>query len=963
MCFPPLVGRDTERRQLHQAAVPATIVLLSGTAGTGKTRLVQELRDAASGTVLTGYCPPRTGPFPYAPVIEALRPAPIPAGLSPLCGALAPLMPEHGDLLPPPPPPASPAAEHHRTYRALTELLGALGPATLVLEDVQWVDPATRDLLTYLAPRLPANLTLVLTYRPEELPRAFHVAALAARTPPGTQHRELTLGPLAPEHVRTLAGRLLNGKDTEVTDADAHRLHAWTGGLPLAVVETLHHLAHLPRVPGEPAVPASPPVPAPLRDWVLDRLRSVDRDTRRLVRAACVLAEPASDTQLARVAALSAARAEKALARAHQRGLLHSLGPATLKPHSPLLSQACYTALPRDKRRQLHRASLRVLGEQIERPHARMAHHAREAGLLDAWTDHAEHAADQALAQGEDTTAVALLRDALTRGSLPPRRRCDLALKLGRAALTGISAEHTIGLLRDVLDTPGLSSAERGELRLELGLLLLNQASQNRSARGELVRAAAELSSRPALAARVMCALAVPRATSDSVATHRRWMEQAVRAAQRSQDPAVDQTVRVNQATLLAQIGDPAAWDVALPRPDNTSPRTSPQALARRREFARASLNLADAAVILGHYDRADRHLADAAGASDPYVHESARVLHLILDWNRGHWSDLAERTEHDLRSPRLAHLHSVTAELTVVRAALALAHGDPATARTHLDRLLPGPAPGSTARRIAPVDAVPEYTVPVRAFVAGLLARLALAQGDPNAAWQRVEDLVSLVASKGIWVWAADLVPGMEALLLCRRGAVAQDLCTRFRAGLRGTSAPAARAALVRFEAALAHHDGHHDRALHLHAEAEAAYRDMPRPYDAALAREASAHSHLAAGGQGSGLGVTALQAALAQYTELGATWDAARVRRLLRGLGVSTPPARGGGSRDERLSPRENEITALAAHGHTNREIAALLHLSPRTVETHVANALSKLGLRSRRDLAPPTRTEPAT
>lgn len=962
MCFPPLVGRDTERRQLREAAVPGSVVLLSGAAGTGKTRLVQELHDT-SGTVLTGYCPPRADPFPYAPVIEALRPAAIPAGLSPLCGALTPLMPEHGDRLPPPPPPVDAAAGHHRTYRALTELLGALGPTVLVLEDVQWIDPATRDLLTYLAPRLPATLTLVLTHRPEELPRSFPVAALAARTPPGTRHRELALGPLSPEHVRTLAARLLDPHRSGVTDADTLRLHTWTGGLPLAVAETLHHLAHQPGAEDQPAVPATPAVPAPLRDWVLDRLRSVDRDTRRLVRAACVLDQPATDTQLTRVAALPTARAEKALARALQRGLLRSLGPTTLTPHTPLLRQVAYTALPRDKRRRLHRASLRVLGEQTEPPHARMAHHAREAGLPDAWTENAERAADTALSQGEDTTAVALLRDALTRATLPPRRRCDLALKLGRAALTGISAEHTIGLLRDVLDTPGLSAAERGELRMELGLLLLNQASQNRSARDELVRAAAELSTRPALAARAMCALAVPRSTPDSVATHRRWMERAVRAAQRSQDPAVDETVRVNQATLLAQIGDPTAWDVAPPRPDDPWPRTGPRTLARRREFVRASLNLADAAVILGHYDRADRHLADTAGTCDPYVRESAAALRLILDWNRGHWSDLAERAELDLGSGRLVHLHSVTAELTAVRAALALAHGDPATTRTHLGRVLgPEPRPPSVAPdHPVPDLTAPDHAVPVRALAAGLLARLALAQGDPAAAWKGVEDLVSLVASKGIWVWAADLVPGMEALLASGRGAVARELGTRFRAGLRGTSAPAARAALVRFEAALAHHQGLHDRALHLYTEAEEAYRDMPRPYDAALAREASARTHLAAAnGRGPDLGIASLQAALGTYTELGAAWDAGRVRRLLREHGVSTPPARGAGSGDGRLSPRENEITALAARGHTNREIAALLHLSPRTVETHMANALAKLGLHSRRDLNP---TDPAS
>ncbi|MEV2276872.1 AAA family ATPase [Nocardiopsis sp. NPDC049922] len=951
MCSPQLVGRARERRQMRTAADPGHLVLVAGAAGSGKSRLVHELHEATDTTVLIGHCPPRAEPFPLAPVIEALRDAPIPDGLSPLCGALHPLIPEHGDRLPEPlPPAATPADDHHRTYRAFTELLDALGPTVLVLEDVQWIDPSTRDLLHYLTPRLPATLSLVLTYRPEELPRSFPVAALAAHAPSSTTHHELTLDPLTPDDLLALARDIL--APTPVTPEDAHRLHAWTGGQPLAAVETLRHLAARP--PTEPPVPAAPPVPTPLRDWWLHHLRTVDRDTRRLLRAAAVLDAPSHEDHLAHVADLTPHRAEKALARACRRGLLHTTDPATLALATPLLRQVCYSALARDKRRRLHRAALTVLAEATEPDHARLAHHSREAGLLDAWTDHAERAADLALAHGEDTTAVTLLRDALTRQSLPARRRCELALKLGRAALTGISAEHTVDLLRDVLTTPGLSAAERGELRMELGLLLLNQAAQGRTARGELVRATAELSTRPDLAARAMCALAVPRDTSDSVDTHRRWMRQAVAAADRSRDPAVGQIVAVNHATLLAQIGDPGAWRIALPDPGPAHAHPTPDTLARRREFARGSLNLADAAVMLGHYERADGHLDDAThwsvAADAPYVQESAHTLRLLLDWVRGTWSGLAEETERNLRSPRLAHLHGVTAELTVVRAGLALAQGDPATAQALLARVQPDPDTGPRP--------APDHTVPVRALAAGLLARLATAQGDHAAAWEQVEGLVSLVASKGIWVWAADLVPGMEALLDSGRGAVAQDLCARFRAGLGGAHAPAAEASLTRFEAALARHRGHLDRALHLYAEAETAYRAMSRPYDAAQAREAAAHTHLARSDhQGAAsAGVEGLRAALADYTELGAAWDSARVRRALRAQGVSAAPGTGRGRKDQRLSPRESEIATLAAQGRTNREIAALLHLSPRTVETHVANALAKLGLRSRRDLSDP-------
>ena len=956
MRLPPLVGRQHHQRRLRAAAAPGAVVLLAGPAGSGKTRLVHTLTEDAHTTVLTGRCPPRADPFPFAALVDALRQAPIPDGLSPLCGALAPLIPEHTAHLPRALPPApTPAAEHHRTYRALAELLDALGPCVLVLEDTQWIDAATHDLLRYLTPRLPPQLSLVLTYRPEELPRSVRLAALAARTPPGTRHDELILGPLTAEDVHTLAEHVLHPHP--VTRADARRLTAWTGGLPLAVTQTLHHLAATaPAAPAEPLIPDRPPVPAPLRDWLLDRVRSLGRDARRLVHAASVLEGPAHETHLARIGALPPERAAKALSQACRRAVLTAPAPATLTLATPLLHQVCHDHLRQDRRRRLHRAALRVLGRAADPPHALLARHARECGEHDLWTEHAARAAEQALAAGEDATAVALLRDALTRPDLPAPRRRELALTLGRAALTGLSADHTITVLRDVLTTPGMSAAERGELRMELGLLLLNQAARGRTARGELVRAATELSTRPDLAARAMCALAVPRATPDPVDTHRRWMDQAVTAARRSRNPATAQVVAVNRATLLAQIGDPAAWDVTLPDPGAAHPRPAPDVLARRREFARGSLNLADAAVMLGHYDRADRHLDDAAHWSPPdqtpYVHASARTLRLMLDWARGRWAGLAERTERDLRSPRLARLHAVTAELTLVRAALALAQGDPATAQARLADLHAG----------AGAEDAPDYTVPVRALAAGLAARLATAQGEHAAAWDHVQDLVCLVASKGVWVWAADLLPGLCALTACGRGAVARDLCARFAAGLRGTDAPAAHAALLRLEAALAHEEGGHERALALYRRAEDHYLDMPRPYDAAQVREECAATHLARpGGLGTAAGLAALHAALEQYTGLGAAWDAARVRRALRSHGVHTVTDTGRGRRGARLSPREDEIAALAAQGRTNREIAALLHLSPRTVETHVANALGKLGLRSRRELAAPTDAAP--
>ncbi|MER7856290.1 LuxR C-terminal-related transcriptional regulator [Streptomyces bacillaris] len=96
-------------------------------------------------------------------------------------------------------------------------------------------------------------------------------------------------------------------------------------------------------------------------------------------------------------------------------------------------------------------------------------------------------------------------------------------------------------------------------------------------------------------------------------------------------------------------------------------------------------------------------------------------------------------------------------------------------------------------------------------------------------------------------------------------------------------------------------------------------------------------------------------LESCARRFTDLGAVWDAARARALLR----TRRPARKGRppgrpSHADQLSPREEEVAQLAVAGLTNREIAATLHLSPRTVEQHIAGAMRKTGALSRRDLA---------
>ena len=94
----------------------------------------------------------------------------------------------------------------------------------------------------------------------------------------------------------------------------------------------------------------------------------------------------------------------------------------------------------------------------------------------------------------------------------------------------------------------------------------------------------------------------------------------------------------------------------------------------------------------------------------------------------------------------------------------------------------------------------------------------------------------------------------------------------------------------------------------------------------------------------------------ALALYTELGATWDARRVRSSLRELGVrrrlvtAEPETTGWAA----MTPAEVTVARLVAEGLTNRQVAERLFLSPHTVNSHLRHVFSKLGINSRVELA---------
>ncbi|MEW6271635.1 MAG: ATP-binding protein, partial [Thermodesulfobacteriota bacterium] len=185
----PFVGRAAERAALerHHAAAcdgAGRFVLVTGEAGIGKTRLVEEaIGPPGTPGVAWGRCREDRGAPAFWPWIEVLRP--LLATASPEClraalagGAaeLARLLPElrphaAGDQAAPAPPPGSPAARF-RLFDAVTSLLAALAaePLAVVLDDLHWADSETLLLLRFLAPEVRRRrLLLVATCREDEL--------------------------------------------------------------------------------------------------------------------------------------------------------------------------------------------------------------------------------------------------------------------------------------------------------------------------------------------------------------------------------------------------------------------------------------------------------------------------------------------------------------------------------------------------------------------------------------------------------------------------------------------------------------------------------------------------------------------------------------------------------------------------------------------------------------------------
>ncbi|MDY0815876.1 AAA family ATPase [Kitasatospora purpeofusca] len=991
------VGRVGELARLTDAlARPPVVLLVEGEAGSGKSRLVAEAvralharpgsGTAARGTaqdgtptapggalprrpVLLGRCHPLREPEPFGPVVDALRDAaallPPPGELPPSTGALRLVLPDLAAQLPAAPPDGGTLLSARRLLaQGVRALLTALDAPVLVVEDLQWADDATLDLLVRLARDLPPRLALVVTYRPEDLPPGTPAPGAAFRPAPartgghgtgghgtgegpgavGAPVRLERLAPLDEREVAELARSVLG---PAATPELARVLHERSQGLPLAVEEDLRALAERAAAsPDRPsndrpsnertggtggraatgdlaAVLAGTEVPRGLRDAVTERLARLGGDGAAVVAAAAVVGVPADEELLTAVAGLDAGAGADGLTEALHAGVLRETAPDRYAFRSPSARQVAHGRVAGPRRRVLHQRAVAALGTREPRPLARIAEHTLAMGDRPAWQDLAQAAADQAAALGDPGGARRMLRGLLDEPDLDPRRRGRAALALARLAADDVDPAASVQVLSGMVADPRLPVADRGEIRLALGFLMAVH-SGNRAGFDRIRESLEELEERPVRAARAMVAIAMDERDGAGRRSGE-WLARAEGLLAANPDEDVAAAVRATSLTFQARDGDPAVWDRLdeLPR-DSERPEVM-------RQTTRALYNAGEIAIELG-YDRRSANLLEesrrlARLTGIPYLECYSRLALIRLDMLAGRW---------DVVEPRFARLGAEFDDLAMAGAERSLLFGRLSAGR---GRLALAREEFEIAARFGQRES--QVTVALRA--AAGLGGLQLLEGDTAGAAGTVGPALATARQADAWARTAELLPvAVEALLATGGRAEAGEVTEEATESLTDRDAPAVTAALHLARGLLLDADGDPE-AAEAFTRARDHWQDIGRPYEAARADERIA-AVLAA--RDRARAAERMAAAERVYLELGATTDTARCRKLRRDLdlgGIGSPGRRGYG---KRLSPRERQVAELLAQGTGNQDIAQALFLSPRTVEHHVANVLAKLG-----------------
>ncbi|GAB1344362.1 helix-turn-helix transcriptional regulator [Gemmatimonas sp.] len=985
----PFIGRTREFRLLSDACDGTvnghgTLVLLSGDGGVGKTRLVQEVAKvvAANGWQLAlGRAFPLETAIPYAVFADALSPLlgaldsgtlmRLTRGDRGVLAALVPQLPaaqgERGAAMFT--DSVTPAEQRVRLHTAILNILGKLAekqPVLLCLENLQWADSASVELLHFLGRQLaPHKVLIVASWNETDQPLAADFR-LALRSLRGLGATELHLGPLSESDVTALLAAYF-AVDAEVLGPFSARLFHATQGNAFFIEQTLRELIargdlkqqgqvwvgwHLEDIALPPSV----------CDVLAARLARFSHSTRRLAELLAVAGTTATDTIVREVAATTLALNEQELRTGLQElreaavivERIDGVDIAYVFTH-PMLQQALVNAIGLARERSLHGvlalAVEHAFAGDIAQAEAIAAHWQRadprtEPARAVHWLALAGRSALRRVARRE---AAASLRAALDRadanpGSVPAELVADLVDELARVYRRLAEYHEAIAMSERAREIAraggrplGIAVAER---RIGLSLQGLGRR-EDALAHFDVAVRTARAEGDDTLVVRALFAKGDCLQALGMVDEAKREVNEALATAERlDQLPLLARAHRMLLVLHLWTGPAHRAWTHAR-RAVELAERTGERNLAWSAHFFSAVLGglTSNTAALAAHLAEATRLAQELAS---PLLELRTTEISLEYRAGIGDWDRALADGERALVLGRALDQTTLLARIAHWVSGVYMQRGDFVAAQRLVQEAweVSGAAHLDLSRPFEVHGVLPAYVARTRYLHAVGEHEAALTHGRVALA---IADRTNYIA------WAVyRLMPTMaSAAMALGDQRTLREVRERLAVEAERLAHPIGLAWVSVIDGEVARVEARYEDAVrHLHRAIEA-LEAVPYRFDAAEIRLRLARIQLAGGARHEA--VYEAQAALSLFETLGARGGIDRTHELLRELGARIPTA-AASSTWSTLTSREVEIVKLVAQRLSNKEIGAKLGITARTAGTHLANVYDKLGVRDR-------------
>ncbi len=402
---PIQVGRDSELSTLEDALLSALrgdggVVIVGGEAGMGKTRLVNSLAERARRLgcgVLAGGCSEAELSLPYLPFLEAIGNHLGRIDATELAHRLGPAADELAQLFPQLGRPAAAVTDatvaKMRLFESMLILLRDVArerALLLILEDLQWADPATRALLDYATRRLRStNVLVVATYRTDEMHRKHALLPTIQGWRRNGQVDLVELKPLDSAQVAAMVCAIF--EETSISNEFRDFLHERSEGNPFVLEEMLRDAIDRGDIfrtdnGWDRKSLAEIRIPPTVRDTILQRLERLSREDVAVLSAASVMGRSFELSPLAEVAQVDQAGVQAALEASIAAQLIEEeedrVGGRYRFRHA-LTREAIYEDLVLPRRQQLHSRVADVLKTASNGTAVDLANHLFVAGRND----------------------------------------------------------------------------------------------------------------------------------------------------------------------------------------------------------------------------------------------------------------------------------------------------------------------------------------------------------------------------------------------------------------------------------------------------------------------------------------------------------------------------------------------------------------------------------------------------